>query len=190
MITFKEYLMNEAKLGRRIEYTNYSKWKRDLPPKVTFNGEVRVTAGKNDRSIETASTKGDDPTGICGVYNHEKNSGWIYEYYLGKEPVNETTLQSIVKRNMHSIGSMLHTFGDVCEEACGHLMAKPEDPCYEMKAGNPQADAARRSIVGGRPTDDQGTMRLVALTGSRKVLVWKRRVLTSKNQFDSLVDKL
>jgi hypothetical protein len=72
----------QRKLGSRVEYEDYDTWKKDLPPKSTFN--ISDADGK-----ERAQAIGKDFEGVAGTWDHETDSGWIYEYYLKKSNLAE-----------------------------------------------------------------------------------------------------
>ncbi len=105
--------------------------------------------------------------------------------------ITEAQLQSIVKKFSVPVGSIEKVFGEDAEKAAELLNAEVTDPVYELKGTDPQAVIARKSLVsqgtGGQREDDHG-IQTVKLIGSRKVLIWNGRVLTSKEQFDSLVE--
>ncbi len=105
--------------------------------------------------------------------------------------LTEAQLQSIVKKFSVPVGSLEKVFGEDAEKAAELLNAELTDPVYELKGTDPQAVTARKSLVaqgtGGQREDDHG-IQTVKLIGSRKVLIWNGRVLTSKEQFDSLVE--
>jgi hypothetical protein len=67
--------VTEASLGSRVEFTSYKEWKRALPKNATFHGHEN----------ETAQAFGKDFEGVAGRFIHDKNTGWIYAYYLKPE---------------------------------------------------------------------------------------------------------
>lgn len=106
--------------------------------------------------------------------------------------LTEAQLQSIIKKFSVPIGSFEKVFGDLADEAAKLLRAHSTDPVYELKGTDSQATQAIKSLTaqvfgdGDRAEDSE--MKIVKLIGSRMVLVWNHRVLTSKEQFDSLVE--
>ena len=72
--------MVEASLGPRVPYESYKAWKADLPAKSTFH---------KDGNIERAQALGKDFEGVAGTWYADKNSGWIYAYYLDKKNLLE-----------------------------------------------------------------------------------------------------
>lgn len=69
--------IREASIGSRVGYDNYNAWKADCPPKTDFKKPA-------NQDIEIALASGKDFSGRAGQWDHAKNEGWIYEYYLKK----------------------------------------------------------------------------------------------------------
>lgn len=72
-----------ATLGSRIDYHSFNLWKADLPKKSTFH---------KDGNLERAHAYGKHFEGVAGTWDHSKNSGWIYAYYLKKENLLESVM--------------------------------------------------------------------------------------------------
>jgi len=106
--------------------------------------------------------------------------------------LTEAQLQSIVKKFSVPVGSFEKVFGDEAETAAGLLRCAVTDPAYELKSTDPQAAAAKKSLVQSATSngerDSDAEPKVVKLTGSRAVLVWQGRVITSKEQYDTLVE--
>lgn len=79
----KKTVKEGVSLGSRVEYEDYDEWKQDLPPKATC---------KNSNGKERAQAVGKDFEGVAGTWDHETDSGWIYEYYLKKSNLTEAHL--------------------------------------------------------------------------------------------------
>ena len=90
--------MVEASLGHRVPYESYKAWKADLPAKSTFH---------KDGNIERAQAFGKDFEGVAGTWYADKNSGWIYAYYLDKENLLESPNDKHVSNNKYSV-KLLH----------------------------------------------------------------------------------
>lgn len=75
MELMKELLqLNEMpQTGARVAYDNFNMWKNELPKKSTFH---------KDGQLERAQAIGKELEGVAGTWDHSKNTGWIYEYYL------------------------------------------------------------------------------------------------------------
>lgn len=108
--------------------------------------------------------------------------------------LTEAQLQSIVKKFSVPVGSFEKVFGELADQAAKMLRANSTDPVYELKGTDPQATQAIKSlssqVFGDGERAEDTEMKIVKLIGSRMVLVWKHRVLMSKEQFDSLVESV
>jgi hypothetical protein len=68
-----EILIEAAKLGSKVPFESFQEWKKALPKKSTFH---------KDDHLERAQALGKDFEGVAGTFDHTKNNGWIYEYYM------------------------------------------------------------------------------------------------------------
>jgi hypothetical protein len=75
---------SKRKLGSKVEFDDYKTWKKSLPAKSTFNSQ-----SPEGKGIERAQALGKDFEGVAGAWDHETDTGWIYEYYLKKENLAE-----------------------------------------------------------------------------------------------------
>lgn len=162
MITFKEFL-NDA---------------------VNSPGTVVLAGKRQTWKTTVASDKGKiTKLGVIGVDIGQKRPTGI------TSRVNEAQLQSIVKSHMKHIGTIDKVFGKDSKDACEMLHCKGTDSAYEFKSSSPESEAALKSLLAhGNRSDDK--MHAVKLIGSRKVLAYNGRVITSKDHFDSLVEGL
>jgi hypothetical protein len=80
--------VTEASLGTRIPYESHELWERSLPLNKTL---------QKDGKLERAQAFGKDFQGVAGVWDHEKKSGWIYEYYLMKSNILEARAKKVQK---------------------------------------------------------------------------------------------
>lgn len=68
-------LVSEAQLGSRVEFSSRKEWENALPSKHTLH---------KDGALERAQAIGKDFEGVAGTWDSNKNTGWIYAYYLKK----------------------------------------------------------------------------------------------------------
>ena len=97
------------------------------------------------------------------------------------------SIQTIVKLHSVQIGSLEKVFGEDAATVVELMNAKLTDQIYELKPTCVNAEATKKSLV-DQAASSQDDMHLVKLIGRRKLLVWKNRVLTTKEEFDSLVE--
>lgn len=70
----------EASLGSRVEFRSRKEWENALPSKRTMH---------KDGNLERAQALGKDFEGVAGTWDSNKNTGWIYAYYLKKSNLVE-----------------------------------------------------------------------------------------------------
>lgn len=109
---------------------------------------------------------------------------------LREEVLAENITQSIIKKFAVPIGTMKEVFGDGCDLACGLLQCTSKDIAYELKKSSPKLTGVVKSLLGKAHAEDNDEPVVVRLIGARKVLAWKGRIITSKEQFDSLVESV
>jgi hypothetical protein len=73
-------LFEGPKLGRRVEFASYAEWKKALPKKSDL-----IKTGQTER----AQVLGKDFEGVAGTFDHDKKTGWIYQYYLDAVNLHE-----------------------------------------------------------------------------------------------------
>jgi hypothetical protein len=73
-VLMQESLIIEASLGSRVSVDTYAAWKKSIPPTSSIDGDPR--------GLEVARCVAKDFEGVCGKFDHKKNEGWVYKYYL------------------------------------------------------------------------------------------------------------
>jgi hypothetical protein len=183
MVTFKEFLA-EMKLD-------------ELKPNFGIGMGIDLRKTKMVwKSTVAAGKKPRTELGVIGLSIGQKMSTGLTSTVVGPNNIHESrlleaSLQGLVKAAMKPGGSIEAVLGDDAEEGAKLLGAKITGTAYVLTPKTDAQKAALKSVIRTAQynrRDDDADLRLSKLAGARKLLVRGDLVLTSKEQYDDLVE--